>query len=227
MLLNNHMKTIEVIYRENLEILIDEYGGVRSLGEHIGKSYAQISQWKNASKDSKTGKPRVISRDTAIFLEEICGKPSGWMNTNHSTDLYSNTSAAPSVKGEVPVISWVQAGTWNEAIDCERQEDLKYLPCISNHSECSFALRVRGDSMTAPYGKTYPEGCIIFVDPEIRMPSSGDRIIAKVNGEAEVTFKVFMKEGEKIWLKPLNSQHPIITDEFKVLGKVIGKWEDD
>jgi SOS-response transcriptional repressor LexA len=193
-----------------------------ALWKGCGLSSGAISHWFNGSTQTLEGK-------NLLNAARVLNVDPNWLATGKGKKKKdnSNTSPAPSVKGEVPVISWVQAGTWNEAMDCERQEDLKYLPCISNHSECSFALRVRGDSMTAPYGKTYPEGCIIFVDPEIRMPSSGDRIIAKVNGEAEVTFKVFMKEGEKIWLKPLNSQHPIITDEFKVLGKVIGKWEDD
>ena len=193
-----------------------------ALWKGCGLSSGAISHWFNGSTQTLEGK-------NLLNAAKVLNVDPNWLATGKGKKKKdnSNTSPAPSVKGEVPVISWVQAGTWNEAMDCERQEDLKYLPCISNHSECSFALRVRGDSMTAPYGKTYPEGCIIFVDPEIRMPSSGDRIIAKVNGEAEVTFKVFMKEGEKIWLKPLNSQHPIITDEFKVLGKVIGKWEDD
>ena len=29
------------------------------------------------------------------------------------------------------------------------------------------------------------------------------------------------------WLKPLNPQHPPIMEPFRVLGMVIGKWEDD
>lgn len=192
------------------------------LWKGCGLSSGAITHWFNGSTQTLEGK-------NLLNAARVLNVDPDWLATGKGRKRKElpNTSPAPSVKGEVPVISWVQAGTWNEAMDCERQDDLNYLPCISNHSECSFALRVRGDSMTAPYGKTYPEGCIIFVDPEIRMPSSGDRIIAKVNGEPEVTFKVFMKEGEKIWLKPLNSQHPIITDEFKVLGKVVGKWEDD
>ena len=212
--MHNTMKRLYEVAKEKFGI-----EGQSDLAKKLNQSPQTLNNWE-ARGMSKAG---ILIASKALNIDAIYIE-SGTLNTRN---VIPNTSPAPSVKGEVPVISWVQAGTWNEAMDCERQDDLNYLPCISNHSECSFALRVRGDSMTAPYGKTYPEGCIIFVDPEIRMPSSGDRIIAKVNGEAEVTFKVFMKEGEKIWLKPLNSQHPIITDEFKVLGKVIGKWEDD
>jgi len=188
-----------------------------------------------------------IAHGLGLTMEQLLISPENWVEDDGWTIKYpeehkfgftdlvrtnsnisnSNTSAAPEVKGLVPIISWVQAGQWHEAIDFEHHEDLKYLPCPKSHSESTYALRVRGDSMTASYGKSYPENCIIFVDPELRNPTSGDRIIAKINGDAEVTFKVFMQEGDKKWLKPLNTQHPIITDEFKVLGKIIGKWEDE
>jgi SOS-response transcriptional repressor LexA len=81
--------------------------------------------------------------------------------------------------------------------------------------------------MTAPYGKSYPEGCIIFVDPMRRSPNSGERIIAKLEGANQVTFKTYMEDAGRCWLKPLNPQHPPIMDPFRVLGTVIGKWEDD
>ncbi|MEZ0231880.1 MAG: S24 family peptidase [Methylophilaceae bacterium] len=77
------MKNIDEIYRENLELLISESGGVRQLAERIGKSYAQVSQWRNASKDSKSGKPRSMAKESAQHLEKYCEKVVGWMNTDH------------------------------------------------------------------------------------------------------------------------------------------------
>ena len=53
------MKTIEETYRERLQMLIEEHGSQTELGKLIDKSPAQISQWINASPDSKTGKPSV------------------------------------------------------------------------------------------------------------------------------------------------------------------------
>lgn len=82
--------------------------------------------------------------------------------------------------------------------------------------------------MTAPTGnaRTYPEGCLIFVDPERRSPVNGDRIVACLEGCNEVTFKVFKDEDGRRWLQPLNPSHEPIRKPFKVLGTVIGKWED-
>ena len=56
------MKTIEETYRQRLQMLIDEYGGQGKLSEAINKSASQISQWLNATPDSRTGKPRSLQR---------------------------------------------------------------------------------------------------------------------------------------------------------------------
>lgn len=139
-----------------------------------------------------------------------------------------NVDAARAFAGEVPVISWVQAGNWNEAADpFQPGEAERYLPIFRGHSSSTFALKVRGDSMTAPYGKSYPEGSYIIVDPAKLSPSNGDRIIAKLEGTDEVTFKVYKDEDGRKWLAPLNSTHQPIIQPFKILGTVIGKWEDE
>jgi SOS-response transcriptional repressor LexA len=42
-----------------------------------------------------------------------------------------------------------------------------------------------------------------------------------------VTFKVYKEEDGRRWLQPLNAAHEPIRDEFRVIGTVIGKWEDE
>jgi hypothetical protein len=76
------VQKIEDIYRERLKLLIQEVaGGSQAKFSAItGKSPAQISQWVNASRDSKTGKPRSLDRNTARLLEAKAGKPEGWMD---------------------------------------------------------------------------------------------------------------------------------------------------
>ena len=75
--------------------------------------------------------------------------------------------------------------------------------------------------------KSYPDGCIIFVDPSRRSPHNGERIIAKLAGNDEVTFKVYVEDAGKSFLKPLNPQFPAIFEPFKVLGTVIYKGEPE
>ncbi|ODC01180.1 hypothetical protein A3197_01470 [Candidatus Thiodiazotropha endoloripes] len=140
-----------------------------------------------------------------------------------------NVIAGPEVRGLVPLISWIQAGHWREAEDLYEPGDAELiLPCPASHGIHTYALRVEGDSMTSPHGKSYPEGCIIFVDPDQRGGVvSGDRVIAKLVGDNAVTFKVYIEDAGRQFLRPLNTQYPPITEEFRLLGKVIGKWEPE
>lgn len=89
-----------------------------------------------------------------------------------------------------------------------------------------YALRVRGDAMFNPAGpRSYPDGCIVFVDPNKRQPKSGDRVIAQMDGTGETTFKVYTEEAGKVFLKPLNPEFPDILAPFKVVGTVVYKGE--
>lgn len=230
-----HMRTIDEIRRENLARLILAAGSQSALAGMTGKAPAQISQWLNASLNSRTGKPRVMSTAIARELEQSCAKPSGWMDADHSESLdnvrvgnLGNVEPGPASRGDVPLISWVAASDWCEAGDPYPPGVAEeWLPCPARHSKGTFALRVRGDSMTAPHGntRTYPEGSVIFVDPERRSPENGDRIIACLEGAHEVTFKVYKNEDGRQWLAPLNPSHEPIRDPFRVLGTIIGKWE--
>lgn len=73
--------TNDEIRRYRLNDLIGEYRTIAALARHLGISPSQISQWKNASPDSKTGKPRTISDGAARRMESECKKERGWMDT--------------------------------------------------------------------------------------------------------------------------------------------------
>lgn len=79
------MKTIEEIRVENLRTLVVECGGNSGLARVSGKSDAQISQWLNRTRDSKTGKERGMSADVCRELEKACHRPTGWMDNNHGS----------------------------------------------------------------------------------------------------------------------------------------------
>ena len=187
------------------------------------KTESAVSQWLD-------GTTKSIRGDTAAMLEAATGYRAAWIVTGKGPKQTNGVDAGPRVRGLVPLISWVQAGSWCSAVDNFSPGDVEtWLPCIAGHSEGAYALRVRGDSMTAPGGnsRTYPQGCVIFVDPMRKSPNNGDRVIAKLCGADEVTFKIYKSEDGRQWLQPLNPSHEPIRDEFTVLGTVIGKWEDE
>jgi hypothetical protein len=91
------MATIDEIRRANLGLLAVEYGGVGKLATQIGKSSAQVSQWINASPDSRTGKPRGLRSESCREIEIRCEKPEGWMDSPHTVESSNHDIQKPIV----------------------------------------------------------------------------------------------------------------------------------
>ncbi|MDM0007176.1 S24 family peptidase [Variovorax sp. J22G73] len=193
----------------------------QQLAVAAGVSTSTIGNLESGLRD----KPRELNA-----IARALRASSTWLETGRGIwDNDVNVESGPDIRGLVPLISWVRAGNWDDANDPFLPGEAEtWLGCPTPHSSSTYVLRVKGDSMTAPHGntRTYPEGCLIFVDPEKRSPMNGDRIVAKLEGENEVTFKVYKNEDGRQWLQPLNPAHEPIRQPFRALGTVIGKWED-
>lgn len=232
----------------NLSRLLKDIGNRRRFFESRGAKLNEsaISQHINGSRpiSMKYGQAyaRALGLPLAAISPRLAQEVGALERDEHGRIVVagspiSNVEAGPEIRGRVPLISWVQAGDFIEAADPFAPGDAEaWLDCPVSHSPRAYALRVRGDSMTAPTGnvRTYPEGCIIFVDPELRSPRNGQRIIAALEGDGDgstsdhqVTFKVYKNEDGRQWLQPLNPSHEPIRKPFRVLGTVIGKWEDE
>lgn len=142
--------------------------------------------------------------------------------------LYSNIEPTNHSRSneEVPEISYVQAGEFTEAIDIHEPGYAdSWHPRIKNGNNI-YVLRVRGDSMTSPTGKSFPEEMLLHIDPDNRSPNNGDYVIAKIVGHGDVTFKQFKQGETKPYLQPLNTRHQAIYSEFRILGVVVfAGWE--
>jgi len=128
---------------------------------------------------------------------------------NEPLGLYNVTPPNGLIK--VPLISWVTAGQWNEAIDNLHPGDAEeWRETTAKVSSSAFALRVEGDSMHNPNGSpSIPEGSIIIVDPEMEA-TSGKIVVAKLNDTNQVTLKKLVIDGPHTYLKPLNPDHSVI-----------------
>jgi SOS-response transcriptional repressor LexA len=180
-----------------------------------------------------SGKSKFLRGENLLQAANALKVNQQWLATGEgpmsNPSGHSNLEPGPNLRGKVPLVSWVQAGAWCEAVHTTHvTEAERWMDCPVTHSSQTFALRVRGDSMTAPSGaaRTYPEGCFIFVDPERKNPVNGDRVVACLLDANEVTFKVYKNEDGRQWLQPLNPTHEPIREPFRVLGTVLGKWED-
>ena len=76
------MKTIGEIRTKNINLLVNQYGGFKGLGERLGRARAQIEQWARNYKDSN-GKPRYISDGSCRFIEKTLGLQHGWLDQEH------------------------------------------------------------------------------------------------------------------------------------------------
>lgn len=208
---------------------VDIHKHLKSVG--VDKSPQAVSKWLNgdaiAEADSMVAlcswlnvrrewleygvQPKERSRDASIHR----------LSGGHEPNVLELTRRFE----KVPLISWVQAGAWCEA-NFELHDGESWLSCPVPISDSGYALKVQGDSMTNPGpGRSYPAGCIIFVDPEAET-KTGDRVIARVPRTNEATFKILVEDAGRQFLRPINLQYPVIdiTEETHICGKVVGSF---
>lgn len=73
-------------------------------------SAAQFANLRDGAKDSKTGKPRGMRKETARRIEEAAKKPEGWLDQEHQASTVP-PSPAPSVsENEVVIVQYEVGG---------------------------------------------------------------------------------------------------------------------
>ncbi len=209
---------------QNLLVLIRETGSKAELARRTGAAEAHLSQIV-----AKGGVPGVrnVGDDLARKLEAGTGKPFGWMDHDHSGLDNGNTESGSEQLYMAPEISWVQAGKFNGVEDFREQyADHPQIPSPVALGRGAFALRVRGDSMTGPPGaRSYPDGCKIIVDPTID-PKPGMRVVVRLDGVDEATFKELVLDAGQYFLRALNPQYPAMPmpEDARIIGVVVGTW---
>lgn len=179
---------------------------------------------------------RPISLDAAVAyatafncsIEEISPRIAINIARAKSTSVQkAGIEPGPEIKGEVPLISWVQAGHWKEVIDIFDPSDHEWLPTTYKVRRHTYALRVCNDSMVTTEGnRSFPEGCIIIVEPEEEAVDKSF-VIVRQNGN-EATFKQLIRDGGRWYLKPLNKQYDIMElQPDAVICGVVKKMEMD
>jgi repressor LexA len=126
----------------------------------------------------------------------------------------------------VPILGRIAAGTGMLAEE-NREGDLPLAAsALPNGGEGVFALRVRGESMI---GAHICDGDLVLVRRQDHAEPN-DIVVAVIepeSGDSEATVKRFLREGERIVLKPEHpTMPPIVINPLErrvhVLGKVVG-----
>lgn len=235
-----NMKKAEDIRLENARALSKSVGGNAMFADKVDRSATQISRIMGKNPTIKIG-PRM-----ARHIEKCFGKPDGWLDTDHNAQSSCDDSFNVREQGrgygldrlnvspvsdvtvqQVPIISWVQAGAFCYSETQVLPHDCETIPCPNRDaSSRTFALRVVGDSMTSPYGRSYPEGTIIFVDPE-KQAEPGNRVIA-CTAKGHTFKQLAINEFNELYLKPLNPSHQLIMEEgIEICGVVIGSYNPE
>jgi len=226
------MSDLEVKHPEfakRLTDLMDEKDIDRNaLSDATGVSYEMIRRYSEGVAKPRSKKMKLISDalgSTAAFLEYGEGdkdKPSvselrtqiqeiQSTTTSPSIDTPEGTKKVPvdyGMSGQMPVISWVAAGSFADVMPVTIDDAIKWIDRPSNLSPRAFGLIIEGRSM-------WPEfkpGEIIYVEPEITPwdLKDGDLVVIHCNDDKQATFKqLIIGDGpEDMYLKPLNPDWP-------------------
>lgn len=176
----------------------------------------------------KNWEARGVSRNGLLDAQNIIGCNLDWLRSGVGDMSETLQNVHPvTFRSKVPVISWIQAGAWEEVQDMYQpgEADEWVESYETTASSSSFALRVSGDSMTSPNmgDVSFPEGTILIVDPN-RSADSGDYVIAKDVVSQQATFKKLVSDGGRWFLKPLNPAYPTMPIDdpaIRVIGRVV------
>lgn len=117
---------------------------------------------------------------------------------------------------KIPLVGTVTAGVPITAIE-EITDYISFQPA-RHYSNPLFALKVRGESMI---NAAILDGDMVVIE-QTPYAENGDIVCALVDNES-ATIKTFYKEDGHYRLQPENdTMDPIIVDEVKILGKVVG-----
>ncbi|ELZ9359009.1 TPA: LexA family protein [Citrobacter freundii] len=171
----------------------------KELGKFCGVSDVAVGYWE---------------KDINVPGGESLAKLAKYFNTSIDYILYGTEFEGNLITKmrRIPVISWVQAGQFTECKAAEVFSEVdKWVETSLRIGDSSFALEVKGDSMTNPNGlPTIPEGATVIVDPDAE-PFNGKIVVARLDGTSEATVKKLVIDGPQKFLVPLNPRYPNIS----------------
>lgn len=191
------------------------------VADKFGISRAAVAQWESLGGTMPDpAKLPVLAGLYKTSIDELLRGP-------HVAPRASNVDDAPPRRSSLPLISWVAAGLKESAFDPYAPGNAEdWIEFEGQASSSAFCLRVRGDSMMSPDGKepTFPDGCIIAVEPR-RRPRSREFAVFRFNDSDEATFKQYITDGPLKMLKPLNPTYPNIAlgPDAQLAGTVFEK----
>lgn len=232
---NIHMD-IDSIRRQNIKALEDTFETPADFAKAVGMAYAQYVNLRDGAKDSKTGKPRGMRKETAWRFEDVCNKPRGWLDQKHGEmevglsdqrrareDTFEISVYGEGVSGSM--------GTGSELVDRETVIDSmrltgdwfrQHLPGIK--PENVSVISGRGNSMEP----TFSDGDLLLIHTAIKavdidgiyaLRAHNRLFIKTVRQRMDGSFEISSDNPSVKTVDVLNGGHDV-----EVVGRVVWAW---
>jgi SOS-response transcriptional repressor LexA len=196
---------MSTLFQLLLEICRDqgiEHPRNRDIQDLVGITSGRVTQIK------QEGEAASLSEDKMARLVDL-GYRRAWVKRGVGPSRISAADLGPDTWRPVPLLSWVQAGSWSAIVHHLAPGDAEeWIPCPIAHGPRTYVLRVRGESMYNPHGRpSFFDGDLIFVDPD-RDAIQGSLVIVRLDDEDEAVFKQLVVEGSRRYLRAINPAWP-------------------
>ena len=196
------------------------------LAKLAGVTQAVISNLERGVAGSSKKLPKIA---------RVCGVRVDWLTMESGPMLDdpatvqahgSDVEPGPDMPGSIPIISYIQAGEFCEAVDLFQPgyaED--FLPIRpANAGPHVYALRVEGRSNHP----VIQDGEVVIVDPD-KSPDSGKFVVAKRHSDGHVTLKQLKYSEGDPYLEAANENWPDriikVDGDWSICGVVVGKYQ--
>lgn len=184
------------------------------IGALVGKSGVAVGYWEKDVNEPDDQTIELLASFYGVSKSEIRYGDGG------------NTVEPVQFGGRrLPVLSYVQAGSWTGTGDINSLSDItEWVNADELMSRDAFALRVRGDSMDGKSsGRSIPNNAIVTVETNFDpLNLNGCVVVAMLDGSDEATIKEFQIDGPNKFLVPWNERYDVIrvNGNCRIVGYV-------
>lgn len=209
---------------KNLKTLADR---VKYAREKLGLAQNKIAKKVGLTQQSynKIEKGIILRPRNLEKIAEVLKQTSKWL-------MFGEDDSIPIIF--IPIIEWTE-------VKCKMNllENKEMLPMLAKTgSKKSYALKIKYDSMISQEGKkSFQINDYIYVDP-LQEPIHNDYVVAIYKNiplykddaakehDGEPFFRQYFIEGDKKYLKPLNSNYTSLelTESIVICGVVTGSY---
>ena len=189
----------------------------KDVATHVGVSASAVTRWESGS---------LPKGQHLVLLSDILNTtPADLLPTRKecngdkkrmSNKLVQSNLGVPLIK-----INSLRIGADGQLEYSLSEPDSVICPALKGSN--SFAFTIISDDMSSSRGLAYPKGAIAYCDPDGSTPV-WSLVVAILSRNEHVVFSQLVDHSGDNALKPLNERYPLITEPFKIIGRVFGVY---